>query len=83
MVTWSRIFGLFGLDMDNNLLNILITKDKTKKHKRIRSQTNEWKIIRSTVKYENLAACHKAQMSDLKRGDQYESGIPMTAAKKS
>ena len=69
--------------MDDNLRNILITKDRTKTRKKMRAQTKEGKTVRSTVKYESLASGHKAQMADLKRGDQYESGIAVAAAKKS
>ena len=51
--------------------------------KKIKDQTKERKSVRSTVNYDNLAAGHKAQMADLQKGDQYESGIAVAAAHKS
>ena len=50
--------------------------------KKVRDQTKEGKTVRSTVKYENSARDHKAQMNDLQNGDQYESGIAVAAARK-
>ena len=79
---WRRIFMDFGLIFDANLKDILIAKDKKKMRKKIKDQTKEGKTVRSTVKYENLAAGHKAQMADLQKGDQYESGIAVAAARK-
>ena len=80
---WRRIFIEFGLTIDANLKDILTAKDKKKMRKKIKDQTKEGKTVRSTVKYENLAAGHKAQMADLQKGDQYESGIAVAAARKS
>ena len=51
--------------MDDNLRNILITKDRTKMRKKMIAQTKEGKTVRITVKYESLAADHKVQMADL------------------
>ena len=71
-----------GLEIDDNLLNILLGKDEVKMQKKVRSQTIEGKTVRSTTKYENLAQGHKAQMNDLMKGDVYESGIAVSAARK-
>ena len=70
------------LQIDDNLLNILVCKDQTKIHRKLRAQTKEGKSNRSTVKYKNLAEGHKVQMDNLKTGDVYESGIAVVAAKK-
>ena len=79
---WKRIFTELGLEINENLLNILMCRDKTKMQKKMRAQTEEGKTMKSTVKYENLGGDHKAQIEDLKKGDMYESGIAVTAAQK-
>ena len=79
---WKRIFSRLGLQIDDNLLNILLGKDEVKMRKKVRSQTIEGKTVRSTTKYESLAQGHKAQMNDLMKGDAYESGITVSAARK-
>ena len=62
---WSRMFDRLGFLIDGNLLDISITKDKKKMQKKVRAQTKEGKKVYSTLKCENLAVGHKAQMDNL------------------
>ena len=79
---WTRVFNKFDMAVDENLLDMLISKDRKKLRKRNREQTKEGKAVRSRLKYEMLASTHRSQMIDMKKGERYESGISITEARK-
>ena len=80
---WTMVFLTFGLIIDGNLDDILECKDRKNMRNKARGQSKDGKTICSTKNYMNLAEGHKAQMLDLQKSGVYESGIAVTAARKS
>jgi len=79
---WKRVFNLFDLQIDKNLVRHLTKKDENKNKRRAVQKTKEYKFYRSAKRYDKYAKAHTDQLDDMKTGAQYETGVAVALAKK-
>ena len=79
---WKRVFNLFDLQIDKNLVRHLTKKDENKNKRRAVQKTKEYKSYRSAKRYDKYAKAHTDQLGDMKSGAQYETGVAVATAKK-
>ena len=79
---WKRLFSIFDIQLDENLVRHLKMRDLNKGKRQIFQRTKEYKSSRSTNRYAKFAEAHRSQLEDTKTGAKYESGIAVKIAKK-
>ena len=79
---WKRLFSIFDIHLDENLVRHLKRKYASKKKRQVFQRTKEYKSSCSTNRYAKFAEAHRSKLEDTKSCEKYESGAAVKTAKK-
>ena len=77
---WCRVFEMFEMTVDDNLLQSLIQRDLAKTNKTKREQSKEGKMRKSDGKYKKFNKAQQEALDSYSAGLGYESGLALSAA---
>ena len=79
---WERVFDVLGLDIDDEVRDSWVVRDRIKNNKTVRERSIEGKSRRGKRKYKKLSDHQKAALESFKEELGYESGLALSAAAK-